>query len=82
MRSGPPDSLDLMVAVNYANMALNLLRQGSSGQMVALREGRYTSIPIGEIMRGTKRVDVEELYDAQEYRPKVRHVAGMPMFLY
>mgnify|MGYP000647503462 CR=1 FL=1 len=29
-----------------------------------------------------KRVDVDELYDANEYVPKVRHVLGKPMFLY
>jgi 6-phosphofructokinase 1 len=29
-----------------------------------------------------KRVDVDELYDEDEYRPKVRHVLGKPMFLY
>jgi 6-phosphofructokinase 1 len=29
-----------------------------------------------------RRVDVGELYDAAQYRPKVRHVAGKPMFLY
>jgi 6-phosphofructokinase 1 len=27
-------------------------------------------------------VDVDELYDVKEYRPKVRHVLGKPMFLY
>jgi 6-phosphofructokinase 1 len=27
-------------------------------------------------------VDVDELYDVEEYRPKVRHVHGKPMFLY
>jgi 6-phosphofructokinase 1 len=27
-------------------------------------------------------VDVDELYDTHEYRPKVRHVLGKPMFLY
>jgi 6-phosphofructokinase 1 len=29
-----------------------------------------------------KRVDVDELYDVNTYRPKVRHVGGKPMFLY
>ena len=29
-----------------------------------------------------KRVDVAGLYDIETYRPKVRHVAGKPMFLY
>ena len=44
--------------------------------------GTYTHIPISTIMQGKKRVDVDELYDSNEYRPKVRHVLGKPMFLY
>jgi len=82
MRSGAPDSLDLMVAVNYANMAIKLITRGASNRMVALRNGTYTSIPIATIMQGIKRVDVEELYDVENYLPKVRHVEGKPMFLY
>ena len=82
MRSGAPDSLDLMVAVNYANTAIKLVKRGASNRMVALRNGTYTSVPITTISQGVKRVDVEELYDADEYRPKVRHVEGKPMFLY
>ncbi len=82
MRSGAPDSLDLMVAVNYANMAMLLIRRGASNRLVALRNGTYTSVPISTIMQGLKRVDVEELYDSENYVPKVRHVDGKPMFLY
>ena len=82
MRSGAPDSLDLMVATNYAVMAADLALEGSSGRMVALRSGTYTSVPITATREGVKRVDVDELYDVQEYRPKVRHVTGKPMFLY
>jgi ATP-dependent phosphofructokinase / diphosphate-dependent phosphofructokinase len=82
MRSGAPDSLDLMVATNYAVMAADLAVEGASGRMVALRSGTYTSVPISATREGVKRVDVDELYDAQAYRPKLRHVAGKPMFLY
>lgn len=82
MRSGRPDSLDLMVATNYAVMAADLAIEGSSGRMVALRSGTYTNVPISVTGEGVKRVDVDELYDAAEYRPKVRHVGGKPMFLY
>jgi hypothetical protein len=39
-------------------------------------------VPISATREGVKRVDVDELYDSQEYRPKVRHVLGKPMFLY
>jgi ATP-dependent phosphofructokinase / diphosphate-dependent phosphofructokinase len=82
MRSGAPDALDLMVAVNYANMALNLIDQDAAGSMVALRNGTYTSVPIQTMMSGTKRVDVDALYDEKRYRPLVRQVDGKPMFLY
>ncbi len=82
MRSGSPDSLDLMVACNYAVMAADLALEGSSGRMVALRSGTYTNVPISVTKEGVKRVDVDELYDVDEYRPKVRHVLGKPMFLY
>ena len=82
MRSGAPDSLDLMVATNYAVMAADLAVEGSRGRLVALRSGTYTNVPISVTGEGAKRVDVDALYDAEQYRPKVRHVGGKPMFLY
>ena len=82
MRSGSPDSLDLMVATNYAVMAADLALEGMSGRMVALRGGTYTAVPISVTGDGVKRVDIDELYDSAEYRPKLRHVTGKPMFLY
>ena len=82
MRSGAPDALDLMVSFNYANLAMDLIVAGESGRMVALREGKYTHIPMSEVAMGIKRVDVDEFYDVEQYRPKVRNVLGKPMFLY
>ena len=82
MRSGSPDSLDLMVATNYAVMAADLAVEGEKGRMVALRSGTYTNVPISATSEGARRVDVDALYDAEAYRPKVRHVGGKPMFLY
>ena len=82
MRSGTPDSLDQMAAVNYANMAIDLFLKGVFGRLVALNQGIYTDIPLSTIKSGQKRVDVRELYDIEQYRPKVRHVSGKPMFLY
>ena len=82
MRSGAPDSLDLMVATNYAVMAADLVVEGITGRLVALRNGTYTNVPIARIGEGAKRVDVPALYDVDAYRPKVRHLDGKPMFLY
>jgi ATP-dependent phosphofructokinase / diphosphate-dependent phosphofructokinase len=82
MRSGNPDALDLMVAINYAVMAADLAIEGTSGRLVALRNGNYVNVPLTVLGQGVKRVDVDALYDTDEYRPKIRHVDGKPMFLY
>jgi 6-phosphofructokinase len=82
MRSGAPDSVDLMVGFNFANMAMDLIEQKKFGRMVALREGKYTDVPANILSQGVKRVDVDELYDIDAYRPKVRHVNQKPLFLY
>ena len=82
IRSGSPDSLDRMVAASYGIMALDQLAQGDSGRMVALQGGAYTSVPLETVVGGQRHVDVEALYDAEAYRPRVRDMMGKPMFLY
>ncbi len=81
MRSGSPDSLDLMVAANFAHMAMSLVERGESGRLVCLQRGVYSDVPISTLAQGLKRVNVPELYNVDRYRPQVRHVLGMPMFL-
>jgi 6-phosphofructokinase 1 len=61
---------------------MDLVLQRDTGMMVALQSGAYTAVPIDTMARKAKRVDVEEFYDADEYRPKVAHQMGKPMFLY
>ena len=82
MRAGGPDSLDRMVAVSFGNLALDQVAMGHTGRMVALQQGIYTTAPLDLVVAGKKRVDVTALYDAQNYRPKVRDMLGKPMFLY
>lgn len=82
MRAGAPDSLDRMVAFSYGNLAVEELLRGHSGKMVALQNGNYTTVAIDTMSQGLKRVDVEELYDSEQYRPHVSHLLGKPMFLY
>jgi 6-phosphofructokinase len=82
MRSGAPDSLDRMVAVSYGQLAMDLVAEGRSGRMVALRDGMYTHVPLNRVVSGVKRVDVDEMYDVEQYRPKIADMLGKPMFLY
>ena len=82
MRSGEPDALDRMVALSYGNLAIDLISKKQFGQMVSLREGKFATVPIDTITHGKKHLDVKMLYDAHNYRPKISHLLGKPMFLY
>jgi 6-phosphofructokinase 1 len=82
IRSGTPDALDVMVASNYANLAMDLINKGDFGHMVALQNGRYTYVSADEPSKGSRPVDVDEFYDVDNYRPKIHAVLDKPMFLY
>lgn len=82
MRTGPPDALDLLVARTFGHLAADLLLAGQSGRMVALRDGKFTHIDMGEVTQGVRRVDVDRLYNTAEYRPQLKGIEGLPMFLY
>ncbi|CAK0755046.1 hypothetical protein CCP2SC5_2080002 [Azospirillaceae bacterium] len=82
MRAGAPDSLDRMVAISFGNLAIQQIEMGHSGLMVALQNGCYTTVPIDTCIRSQKRVDVPALYNLEQYKPRVLHPLGKPMFLY
>jgi len=82
MRSGVPDSLDQLVAFNFGSLAADLVKRGEAGKMIAVVDGRYNAVPIDIGAMAKKRVDVDRFYDAEEYRPKIADVMGMPMFLH
>ena len=81
MRSGAPDSLDRMVAMSFGHLAIQLICRKETGKMVALHGGKYTTVPVGMVLAGKKRVDVQAYYDIEAYRPKIRDFMGVPMFL-
>ena len=82
MRAGPAVALDRMVASAFGTMAVQSLDAGEAGLMMALRDGKYETVPVETCIQGEKRVDVEELYDSDAYRPLIRSVRGKPMYLY
>jgi len=82
IRSGQPDSLDRMVATSYGVLALDEIAKGRAGRLVCLQGGIYSSVPLDIVAGGQRHVDVDALYDSENYRPKVREMMGKPMFLY
>ncbi len=81
VRSGPPDAVDAIVPTAYGNLAVDLILRGETGRMVALRDGRYDSVPIDTVVASKKVVDVERSYDTERYRPRYDGLAGLPLFV-
>jgi 6-phosphofructokinase 1 len=72
LRTGPPDGQDLLGAVNFAILATRLVKEGKFGRMVAYQQ-RYnlTDVDLNLVTQGVNAVEVAEMYDVNNYRPKV-----------
>jgi len=81
IRSGPPDSVDRLVGMAYGTIALNLVKANDTGKLAALKDGKYTAIPLDSVIAGKKYADVDSYYDKENYLPKVREFIGHPLFL-
>lgn len=81
LRSGEPDMLDAMVAATYANIAMDLIRDGITGRMVGILDGKYAHSPLSDVARPPRRVDVETEYDTVRFRPKYADRLGDPLLL-
>ena len=81
LRSGDPDSLDTMVAITFANIAVDLIREGGiTGRMIAVQDGKYTHVPIPE-PGNPRKVDVDTMYDPERFRPQYHNRVGRPLLL-
>ena len=81
LRSGDPDALDQTVATTFANLAIDLLGDGVTGRMVAIRNGCYAHVDLPDRALGPRKVDVEALYDAGRFRPRYSGKLGSPLLL-
>ncbi len=81
LRSGDPDFIDKMVATTFANMAMDCLQEGRSNIMTAIVNGQFALMPIPDPKLGPRRVDVENMYNVQRYRPNYSNKVGLPIFL-
>jgi 6-phosphofructokinase 1 len=81
LRSGDPDSIDHMVAITFANIALDLVASGAKGRMVAIKDGNYAHTSIPDPSLGPRTVNVEQLYNVERYRPNYADKIGAPLLL-
>lgn len=72
LRTGPPDGQDLLGATNFAILAARLLHEGKFGRMTAYQQHyNLTDVELNLVTEGTHRVDVDEMYNVDEYKPNV-----------
>ncbi len=81
LRSGDPDALDQLVAITFANVAVDLLADGQYGRMVAVRDGNYAHAPLPERSLGARQLDVPTMYNVERFRPRYEAKLGAPLLL-
>jgi 6-phosphofructokinase 1 len=81
VRCGDPDAMDSLVPMAYGNLALNLIIEGQTGRLVALRNGKYDHVSLMEVVGSKKQVDIERYYNTNRLRPKYNNLEGLSLFV-
>ncbi len=81
LRSGEADSLDQMVSITFANVAMDLIESGATARMTAIRDGKYADVPLPDPAIGPRRVDVATAYNTRRFRPRYDGRLGDPLLL-
>jgi len=79
LRSGEPDAIDQLVAITFANIAVDMLRDGITGRMVGVQNGCYAHAPLPASSMGARKVDLPALYNTERYRPNYTSKLGAPL---
>ena len=70
-----------MVAITFANVAVDLLADGQFGRMVAVRDGKYAHAPLPAREQGARTLDVRAMYNEVRFRPRYEAKLGSPLLL-
>jgi 6-phosphofructokinase 1 len=70
-----------MVATTFANVAMDLIRDGVTGRMVAIQDGKYAHTELPRPGTPARRVDVADMYNEERFRPRYEGRLGDPMLL-
>ncbi len=79
LRSGAPDAIDQIVATTFANIAVDLIRDGVTGRMVGVQNGCYAFTGLPDTSLGPRKVNLQKLYNTDRYRPNYTSKVGAPL---
>jgi phosphofructokinase-like protein len=66
-RGGSPTAFDRIIATRFGLRAVDFVREGRFGQMVALHGTRIEAVPLSEATAGPKQMDLEQFADAEVF---------------
>jgi len=66
-RGGSPTAFDRLIGTRFGLRAVDLVREGRFGQMVALHGTRIDAVPLSEATAGPKQMDLEQFADAEVF---------------
>ncbi|MBD3179567.1 MAG: ATP-dependent 6-phosphofructokinase [Candidatus Latescibacteria bacterium] len=70
-RGAPPSQKDRQMGRRFGNNAVEMIKNGDTGVMVALRKSRLRKVPLKEIKKSPSLVDVEKHYDTENLNVKI-----------
>jgi 6-phosphofructokinase len=71
LRTAVPDGQDLLGAMNFATLAVNLLAAGKTARLAAYRQQEnYIDLPIETVTERGGNINVTDYYDATTFCPK------------
>ena len=66
-RGGSPTAFDRIIGTRFGLRAVDLVREGRFGDMVALHGTRIEAVPLSEATAGPKQMDLEQFADAEVF---------------
>ena len=70
-RGAPPSQKDRQIGRRFGHNAVEMLKNGDAGYMVALKRARLTKTPLAEVMKSPSLVDVGKNYDIERLNVKI-----------
>lgn len=70
-RGAPPSQKDRQMGRRFGHSAVEMVRAGELGHMVALQRSRLASVPLARIRESPRLVDVETCYDTERLNVRI-----------
>jgi 6-phosphofructokinase 1 len=67
IRGGPPTARDRLIPTRFGLAAVNMIKEGRFGYMVALRDGDIVSVPLSEVAGKNKLVSKKLYQEAKTF---------------